>query len=104
VNSGLKCHIFNKREIEFYYPEIVHVKAQQGDNTKEDATKAILNGDQGMKYRIAGEQSQICVPSGKYLKKLLAENLTLKTQLDTEIRDLIEQTLIPWKKEILGET
>lgn len=103
ASAGLTCHIFKKREIEFYYPEMVHEKAQQGDVTKITATKAIFNGDQNVKYRKAGELSQVCVPAGKYLRKLLTENLTSKDQLDNEIRDLIEQTLIPWKKEILGE-
>lgn len=102
--AGLKCHILEKREIEYYYPEIIHIKAQQGDISKESATKIILVGEQGMKYREAGKLAQICVPTGKYLRRLLTENVTSKDQLDPEIRKLIEDTLIPWKREILGET
>lgn len=101
--AGLKCHILGKREIEYYYPEIIHSKAQQGDISKESATKAILVGEQGVKYREAGKSAQICVPTGKYLRLLLTENMTSKDQLDPEIRELIENILIPWKKEILGE-
>ena len=76
--------------------------AQQGDGQKELDTVAILNSDQSIKYRTAAEPSQICVPAGKYLKRLLKEVLTSKDQLDQEIRDIIEQNLIPWRDEILG--
>lgn len=103
TQNGYECHILLKREIEFYYPLTAHLTAQQGNQTKEAATTAIFNGDQGVKYRNAAEPSEVCVPSGKYLKKLLATYLTNKNQLDHEIRDIIEQKLIPWKKEILGE-
>jgi predicted ATPase len=103
TSAGLRCHIFKKREIEFYYPEIVHEKAQQGDAAKITATKAIFDGDQSAKYRNAAETLRVCVPAGKYLRKLLIENLTSREQLDNEIRELIEQTLIPWKIEILGD-
>lgn len=100
---GYECVILDKREIEYYYPENVHVVAQQGDAAKELATKGILHGDQRSKYRTAAEALSVCVPNGKYLKKLLAAHLTDKNQLDQHIRDIIEQKLIPWKKEILGE-
>lgn len=103
IHDGYECIILNKREVEFYYTLPVHVAAQQGASQKEIDTKLIYNGDQGIKYRVAAEASEICVPSGKYLKKLLAAHLTSKDQLDQEIRDIIEQKLIPWKKEILGE-
>lgn len=101
--AGLTCQILKKREIEYYYPEIIHCKAQQGYCTKEVATKAILAGVQDIKYRDAAEQDEICVPTGKYLRRLLKEHMTSKNQLDPEIKELIEGTLIPWKKEILGE-
>ncbi|MBR08652.1 MAG: hypothetical protein CMP48_13365 [Rickettsiales bacterium] len=99
---GFDCKILDKREIEYYYPEQVHRNAQQGDGQKELDTVAILNSDQSIKYRTAAEPSQICVPAGKYLKRLLKEVLTSKDQLDQEIRDIIEQNLIPWRDEILG--
>ncbi|OGT62421.1 MAG: hypothetical protein A3E85_04150 [Gammaproteobacteria bacterium RIFCSPHIGHO2_12_FULL_45_12] len=102
--AGLTCHILGKREIEYYYPEIIHCKAQQGDSSKEGATKAILVGGQEIKYREAAKPAHICVPTGKYLRRLLNDYMTSKDQLDSEIRELIENTLIPWKKEILGET
>jgi hypothetical protein len=98
----MKCHIWEKREIEFYYPPQVHHSAQQGDAAKEVATKAILDGDQGQKYRDAAKPHEICVPTGKYLRRLLVEHVTTKDQLDQEIRDIVEKVLIPWKNELLG--
>lgn len=102
-NNGFKCHIWKKREIEYYYPECIHVKAQQNDKNKEEATLKILNGDQGQKYYKAAEGKNICVPKGNYLRKLLKENPNSKEELDEEIREIVEKELIPWKKEILGE-
>jgi len=99
----LKCHIWSKREIEFYYPEKVLVAAQQGNKVKEEAVISILNGDQGGKFTDLARGYQICVPTGIYLRRLLKGYLTDKQQLDTEIRGIIENELIPWKKEILGE-
>jgi len=99
----LKCHIWSKWEIEFYYPEEIFVAAQQADREKERAVVAILNGDQGGKFVNLAKEYQICVPTGKYLRRLLKEHLTDKQQLDMEIRGIIENELIPWKKEILGE-
>lgn len=103
TQDGYECIILKKREIEFYYTEPVHVLAQQGDVQKVTATKGIYYGDQGVKYRNAAKAVSVCVPSGKYLRRLLTANLTHKNQLDQEIKDIIEQKLIPWKKEILGE-
>lgn len=102
-NDGFKCYIWGKREIEYYYPECIHVKAQQNDKDKEEATLKILNGDQGQKYYKAAEGKNICVPKGNYLRNLLKENLNSKEELDEEIREIVEKEIIPWKKEILGE-
>lgn len=99
---GFPCHVWQKREIEFYFPESVHLAAQQGDKVKEGATITILKGDQSVKYKKAAEATGICVPGGVYLRKLLATHLIDKNQLDPEIRELVENTLIPWGKEILG--
>lgn len=99
---GFICHVWARREIEYYFPESLHIAAQQGDAAKEAATLAILKGDQNLKYRKAAEGTDVCVPGGKYLRKLLTDHLTDKTDLDQEIRGLIENTLIPWSKEILG--
>lgn len=101
--NGFKCCIWKKREIEYYYPECIHVKAQQNDEEKEKATLEILNGDQEYKYCKAAKKKNICVPKGKYLHKLLKENLNSKEQLDAEIREIVEKELISWKKKILGE-
>ena len=100
---NLECHIWSKREIEYYYPKKVLVAAQQGDQNKESAVISIRNGDQSEKFKIAASHHEICVPSGKYLRKLLMQHMTKKSQLDQEVKDIIEKTLIPWKKEILGE-
>lgn len=100
---GFKCHIWKQREIEYYYPECIHVKAQQNNEEKEKATLEILNGDQEHKYCKVAKEKNICVPKGKYLRKLLKGNLNSKEQLDKEIREIVEKELIPWKKEILGE-
>lgn len=102
-NDGFKCYIWKKREVEYYYPECIHVKAQQNNEEKEKATLEILNSDQQYKYCNTAKERNICVPKGKYLRKLLKENLNSKEQLDEEIREIVEKELIPWKKEILGE-
>lgn len=100
--QGLTCRILKKREIEYYYPESVLVAAQQGDKQKEEAVRQILQGDQSVKFRRAARPHEICVPSGKYLRRLLHKHLAEKSQLDQEIRDIVEDTLIPWKNQILG--
>ena len=102
-NDGFKCYIWKKREIEYYYPECIHIKAQQNNEEKEEATLEILKSDQGQKYSKAAEGKNICVPKGNYLRKLLKKNLNSKDQLGEEIREIVETELIPWKKEILGE-
>lgn len=102
--ENILCKILEKREIEYYYPEVVHIAAQDRNTDKEQATKAILVGNQSGKYRDLAKPSEICVPKGKFLKDLLQKHVTSKDQLAPEIRDYIETILIPWKKEILGET
>jgi len=96
----IKNKILRKREIEYYYPEIVHVKAQQGNSAKEIATKSILNGPQNNKYKNLAVN--LCVPAGKYLKSLLLEHVKYKNQLCSEIRTIV-RFLISWKNEINGE-
>jgi len=100
---GLEAHIWEKREIEYYYPEEVMVAAQQGDEAREQAVRKILSGGQKEKFRDAAARDNVCVPTGKYLRKLLKKHLTDKSLLDQEIRTLIDTTLLTWKKEILGE-
>lgn len=100
---NLNCHIWSRREIEYYYPKEVLIAAQQGDQKKESVVMSIRNGDQAEKFRDAAGHHNICVPSGKYLRDLLKQHMSKKSQLDIEIKDIIENTLIPWKKEILGE-
>jgi len=100
---SLGCHIWNRREIEYYYPEEVLIAAQQGDKDKESAVISIRNGNQSEKFTVEARKHNICVPFGKYLKKLLMQHMNNKSQLEQEIKDIIENTLIAWKKEILGE-
>lgn len=100
--AGLPIHITLKREIEFYYPLSIHLKAQQGDETKEELTRLIYTGKQDQKYRTAAATHNICVPQGACLKKLLNEHLLSKEDLDQEIIDIFEKKLLLWKQEILG--
>ncbi len=96
-----KCHILKKREIEFYFPEDVHIEAQDGDRNKEKAVSEILNGDQCAKFKELASESQCAVARGNNLRKLLQKHLR-RDNLDPEIRMLVEEILIPWRKEILG--
>ena len=99
----LQCHIWNNREIEFYYPDRVLKAAQEGDPDKEKLVLEIRNGPQTKKFRKEASEKGVFVPKGKSLARLLVEHLTNKDELDAEIRKIIEETLIPWKREILGE-
>lgn len=99
--ESLDCYIWNKREIEYYYPESVLVAAQDGDEDKEEAVVDILEGDQTEKFKKAAKPDGVCVPKGSYLRDLLNQHLTNRDQLDQEIRDIVEGKLIQWKSEIL---
>lgn len=101
-DAGLEAHITLKREIEYYYPLEVHIAAQQSDAAKEAATRSIYGGEQDTKYRDAVKTAQACVPQGLYLKRLLKQHLTTKDQLDQELRNIFETTLMAWKSEIIG--
>jgi len=96
-----KCHILKKREIEFYFPESVHIEAQQNNGNREQAVLAILNGDQSKKFKKLAA-SQCIVAQGGSLRHLLQKHLR-RDNLDPEIRELVEKTLIPWRRQILGE-
>lgn len=100
--EGIEGHIWCKREIEFYYPEVVLVAAQQGDAAKSASVKQILQGDQTEKFRDAAARDGVCVPAGKYLRSLLHTHLTSRDQLDAEVCGIVEQKLIPWRQAILG--
>ena len=101
-NQNIKCHILKKREIEFYYPKEVLIAAQQNDEKKESAVLSILNGEQKDKFKNLAKKYKICVPTGKYLKNLLLQHMNNKEMLDEEIKTIIENILLKWKKEILG--
>jgi len=101
-SKGLDCHIWDRREIEYYLPEEVVISAQQGDAAKAAAALAILNGDQSQKFRNAAEIRQVCAPTGKFLRKLMEAHLTSREQLPEEVRNIVEQKLIPWRDELLG--
>lgn len=98
---GESCHILKKREIEFYYPEVIHVEAQNGDRGKQESVRAILNGDQSSKFKELAAASNCSVARGKNLRDLLHKHLR-HDNLDAEIRQLIEETLVSQRKKILG--
>jgi len=102
TGSGFEARIWDKRSIEWYFPEAIHVEAQGGDPAKEAATRAIYGGDQSVRYKKAAGAQNVYVPRGKRLRTLLQKHLTNHNQLDKEIRDVIDK-LLSWKKEILGE-
>lgn len=98
---GENCYILKKREIEFCFPEEVHIEAQQGDREKEKAISEILNGDQSAKFETLARVGHCAVARGKNLRKLLQKHLR-RDNLDPEIRQIIEETLVPWRREIFG--
>ncbi len=102
IDQKMAAHVTDKRELEFYYPEALLVKAQQGDKNNEKAVSKILTGNQTQKFQDADDDASksICIPSGKYLKKLLIENVTMIEQLDSEINEIVDN-LLEWAKEIL---
>lgn len=100
--QDISCHIWEKREIEYYYPKELLVAAQQGDKEKEDKIVSILEGDQSKKFKKAASEDELTVPSGIYLRRLLNEHLTKKSQLDTDIKNIIDNTLLKWKDQIIG--
>ena len=87
----------SKRELEYYFPEEVLVAAQDGIHEQEEKAKAVLHGDQSRKFRKAASDAKICSPQRNRLKELLREHLTDKSQLDDEVRQIIEEVLIPWR-------
>jgi predicted ATPase len=101
--AGMAARIWNKREIEYYFPESLLVAAQQGDAAKEQQVRGILGGPQSEKFRNAASPYGVCVPAGQNLRRLLKDHLVTKNQLDPEIREVVEQTLIPWRDQILGQ-
>lgn len=101
--DGLECHIFSKREIEYYFPASLLIEAQQGDKTKEAKIIEILNGPQTQKFRDTAAAYQLCVPAGKYLRELLEKHVVSRDTLDKEIRDIIEVKLFAWRDNILGD-
>lgn len=99
--NGEKCIILKKREIEFYYPEIIHIKAQGGNREKEEAIREILKGDQSEAFDDLAKESNCTVAHRNNLRKLLQESLS-RDNLDKEIRQMVEDILVPWCSEILG--
>lgn len=44
-SAGHECHIWSRREIEFYFPESVLVAAQQGNSQREEEVRSVLAGN-----------------------------------------------------------
>jgi len=100
-SNGFICHIWNNREIEYYFPENLLIEAQDGDLSKIQKVKEIITGDQGEKFRDQASKYGICVPKGKNLRNLLRKHITSKDDIKKEIRDIIEKHLLTWKEEII---
>jgi hypothetical protein len=62
---------FLSMSFEKYFPEQIHVEAQNGDGAKETATRAIWNGDQSKSHKDAAAPHGVCRPRGKKLRQLL---------------------------------
>ena len=96
--AGQVCHIWARREMEFYLPLSLFEEAVSGDDSRVALVRAALSGAGNQKFtKLAPE----CTPSGEKLRRLLAKHLT-KDNLDPEVRQLVEQTLLVWRGEILG--
>lgn len=102
-NAGQQCWVGEKRELEYYFPDSLHVEAQQGDQGREAAVTAALAGDQKEKFANLARQAGFVHVKGKRLRELLPRHVTRAT-LDAEIRELVEKCLLCWKREILGES
>jgi len=99
--AGQRCHIWKKRSIEFYFPESLVIEAQQGNEDREAAVRAALGGNQEKKFKdLLPEGCR--VPRGNYLRELLRKHLSTREDLDPEVRAVIEDTLLPWAREIRG--
>lgn len=100
--KGIDGRIWNKREIEYYFPEPLLIAAQQGDANKVQRVLEIVRGKQADKFHDAATKYGVCVPSGKYLRTLLLEHVTSRDQLDPDVREVVEKQLLPWRDSILG--
>ena len=90
---GYQCHILKKRELEFYFPEPLHVANQRGDLAKEVAIKEILRGNQNAKYSTLVEAAGAeYLSGGVQLKNLLKQHLNQQT-LDEEIKEIMGKVL-----------
>jgi hypothetical protein len=96
--AGQDCHIWQKREIEFYLPLSLFAEAVGGHQARVALVQAALSGGGSDKFtQLAPE----CTPSGERLRRLLAKHLT-KENLELEVRELVEGTLLVWAREIIG--
>lgn len=98
--AGQTATILGKREIEFYIPERVYLAAQ-GDPAKESKVRTIHSGDESQKFRVAMGVSGCTVPRGSTLRSLLRKYMT-KSDLDPEIRQIVEGVLLPWARTLRG--
>lgn len=99
--AGQSATLLSKREIEFYIPEAVYVEAQDGDSCKEAAARNACRGDQSKKLRKALSEAGCNTSRGSTLRALLRKHLN-KSNLDPEIRRIVEEILMPWAKSLQG--
>lgn len=99
--AGLPIHVWEKREIEYYFPLCLVEEAQQNDHAKIKRATNALTGTQNKKFREHAEDENFVAPQGVYLKRLLKKHVTQKEHLPLEVQKIMEG-LIEWKKEIIG--
>jgi hypothetical protein len=101
IAANQSATLLAKREIEFYIPTGVYIDAQNGDSLKEAYVRTIFSGNQSQKFRTVMTQAGCNIPRGANLRLLLGKHLT-RSNLDPEIRGIIEGKLMPWAKTIRG--
>lgn len=99
--AGHSATLLKQREIEYYIPVAVYVEAQEGDPNKERIVQAVMSGDQSSKFRRALGQNGCKIPRGSNLRSLLRKHLS-KGNLDSEIKHIVENVLLPWARAIRG--
>ena len=99
-DAGQECHVWTKREIEFYFPEAVLVAAQNGNAGQVEKVREVLLGSQEAKFASLAAGCQI--PRGGRLRELLQTHVTNREHLDLEVRAIFERVAMTWARSISG--